>query len=447
MSLIQRKLSGEAERKISAERRVEEAQALHPSTEEIKNSDLLIKNVSSIFNKRISEEGLTETVKLAIVERVEYEINQFTSNYEERSRLKKITLSAMFGLGPLEVYMIPGSKVTDIIVQKYNHICIEDDTGVYRVEAEFNSEEHLRNVISRIVQQVGRQINLACPAVDAKLEDGSRIHATLPPISPDGATLTIRRFNTRKLDAEDYLELETLNQEMLDFLVECVQKKISILVCGGTGSGKTTLLNMLSGFIPDDELIVTIEDNCELQLKQPNVRRMEARSSINEASGFSIQDLVKHSLRMRPDRIIVGEVRDGSVVDMLSAMSTGHEGSMSTIHTNSPRALVDSRLPTLFSMYGTAFTKETQSLMTAEAVQLIVQISREPNRKRKITYITSVEGYNEQTGLLELVDIYRYSRENDESYRTDENPDHLIKTMKERGYSLDTLLKYAGSTL
>lgn len=443
-SLIQKRLNNDQQAQIEAEQKVSGTQAIHPSREEIKQSDEIIKLVSKKFTARISEEGLSEPVRDLIIEEVDKEVNRLTNSYEARSRLKKITLNAMFGLGPLEAYMAPGSKVTDIVVHRYNHICVEDDTGVHRVDAEFNSEAHLRNVISRIVQQVGRQINIATPAVDAKLADGSRIHATIPPISPDGATLTIRRFNTQKLEPDDYLRLETLSPEMLAFLRTCVEHRINILVSGGTGSGKTTLLNMLSGFIPSNELIVTIEDNCELQLRQPNVRRLEARSSVGDASSITIQDLVRHSLRMRPDRIIVGEVRDGTVVDMLSAMSTGHEGSMSTIHTNSPRSLVDSRLPTLFSMYGTAFTKETEALMTVEAVQLIVQISRELNYKRKITHISAVEGYDETTGLIRLVDIFRYDRAKDQFYRTNEWPSRLERQMKESGYALSSALTRGG---
>ena len=297
---------------------------------------------------------------------------------------------------------------------------------MHRVDAEFNSEEHLRNVIQRIVQQVGRQINLSTPMVDAKLSDGSRVHATIPPISPDGATLTIRRFNNEKLDPDDYLRLGTLDERMLEFLRICVIARINILVSGGTGSGKTTLLNMLSGYIPENEIIITVEDNCELQLRQPNVRRLEARVGTGEMMSIDIQQLVKQTLRMRPDRIIVGEVRDGAVVDMFSAMSTGHEGSMSTIHADSPEALIGSRLPTLFSMYrGGNFTEETQTYMTAEALQLIVQISREPNMARRITHITALDGIDPHTHKIRLIDIFRYNRAADSFSVQNELPLHF----------------------
>lgn len=439
-SLLARKLNQDRMEELHAEEKVAGTQALRPSASEIRQSDQIIRKVSQAFNTEISETGLTEDVKEAIAARVNDEINKITSSYEERSRLRKITLNVMFGLGPIESYMAEGSPVSDIVVHRYNHICVEDETGVHRVDAEFNSEEHLRNVIARIVQQVGRQINIAMPAVDAKLPDGSRIHATIPPISPDGATLTIRRFNTQKLEPEDYIRLGTLNEEMLEFLKNCVKAKVNILVSGGTGSGKTTLLNMLSGFIPENELIVTVEDNCELQLRQPNVRRLEARYAMGEAANISIQDLVRHSLRMRPDRIIVGEVRDGTIVDMLSAMSTGHEGSMSTIHATSPRACIDSRIPTLFSMYGTSFTRETEELMTAEAIQLIVQISREPDHKRKITHITAVEGCRDTSEGIVLKDLFRYLPESDTFSATEEWPDVLERILKERGIDLTSFL-------
>lgn len=330
--------------------------------------------------------------------------------------------------------MKEGSTATDIIVQRYDNICIEDETGMHRVAAQFNNEQHLVNVIQRIVQDAGRQINLASPRVDAKLKDGSRIHAVIPPLCPDGALLTIRRFNSRKLEPEDYLQLGTLNQEMLDFLESAVHARLNILVCGGTGTGKTTLLNMLSGFIPASELIVTVEDNCELQLRQPNVRRLEAREATGDMEAIDIQALVKETLRMRPDRIIVGEVRDGCVVDMFTAMSSGHEGSMSTVHTDSPQALVESRLPTLFSMYKQgSFTRDTQVYMTAEATQLIVQISRLPNRKRRITHITCVDGIDPANGHIKLRDIFTYNKLTDSFSIVGTLPQSIVKRFEIHG--------------
>lgn len=414
MSILTERLAKDRQNFVEAEQKVESMPAIRPSDDEIAKSDAIVRSVSEMFANRIATEGITDTVKNAIISQVDKELSNYATDYEERSRIRRLVITSMFGLGPLEPYLKANSGVTDIIVQRYNSICVEDKYGMHRVEAEFNSEEHLRNVIQRIVQQVGRQINLSTPMVDAKLRDGSRVHATIPPISPDGATLTIRRFNNEKLDAENYLANGTLDKKILEFLKDCVRAKINILVSGGTGSGKTTLLNMLSSFIPADELIITIEDNCELQLRQPNVRRLEARDGSGEMENIDIQELVKQSLRMRPDRIIVGEVRDGAVVDMFSAMSTGHEGSMSTVHSDSPEALIGSRLPTLFSMYkGGSFTEQTQTFMTAEALQLIVQISREPNKTRRITYVTAIDGIDDKTGKIRLTKLFEYDRPND----------------------------------
>ena len=428
----------------TAEEKVANLQALKPTENEREYCDKIVRAITQKFGRDISRFGITPELRTEIEKQVNVEINAITREYEAASRLRKLALDHMFGLGPLETFMAPGSTVTDIIVQRYNKICIKDHTGTHRVEAEFNSEEHLRNVISRIVQQVGRQINIANPAVDAKLQDGSRIHATIPPITPDGATLTIRRFNTRKLDGDDYIHLGTLTPEMLEFLKFCVVNKISILVSGGTDSGKTTLLNMLSSYIPDEELIITVEDNCELQLRHSNVRRMEARQSNTEAADVTIQDLVRHTLRMCPDRIIVGEVRDGTVVDMLSAMSVGHEGSMSTVHTDSPRALVDSRLPTLFSQYNVQFSRETQALMIAAAVQLIVQISICPDHKRRITHITAVDGVDEVTGRVNLVDLFVLNKQKYEFKQTKNRPQELLKHFRNRGCDMKRLYDLLG---
>lgn len=441
MSILSDKLKRDKENRVAAEEKVANDQALRPKQEEIEACRRIKEIIAEQFKTEISQSGITDSIRESIKNQVKTEVSTIATTYEEQSRMEKLILDSMFGLGPLEIFMAPGSTVTDIIVHRYNHICVKDEHGTHAVRAEFNSEKHLQDVISKIVQRVGRQINLANPAVDAKLEDGSRIHATFPPVTPDGATLTIRRFNTRKLDGEDYVKLETMTQEMLDFLIFCVKNKISIMVCGGTDSGKTTLLNMLSSYIPEEELIVTIEDNCELQLKHPHVRRMEARQAAAESAAITIQDLVRHSLRMCPDRIVVGEVRDGSVVDMLSAMSVGHEGSMSTVHTSSPRALFDSRFPTLFSMYGTDFSRETQSLMESDAIQLVIQIALESNGKRRVTHITATNGINNTTNRVELVDLFRFDR-NTQSFRcTKQYPTVFMERLNEKGLNLEEVKK------
>lgn len=436
-SILESRLQKDKEAQLKAEALVENMAAIKPSDDEMESVDAIIDAISQMFKERIANEGITADVKNAITMQVDKEVSALQVDYEKRSRIKRLVLTSMFGFGPLEPFLKEGSTVTDIIVQHYDSICVEDETGMHRVPAQFNSEQHLVNVIQRIVQEVGRQINLAVPKVDARLKDGSRIHATIPPISPDGATLTIRRFNTRKLDTEDYIELGTLNQEMLDFLRSCILARLNIIVTGGTGSGKTTLLNMLSGFIPEDELIITVEDNCELQLRQPNVRRLQAREAIGDMAAIDIQDLVKETLRMRPDRIIVGEVRDGAVVDMFSAMSTGHEGSMSTIHTDSPEALVGSRLPNLFSQYkGGVFNRETQVYMTAEALQLIVQIARKPGGRRRVTHITAVNGLDKD-GKIQLVDIFRHREQTDDFVVVGAPPKNIMEKMENLHVNID----------
>lgn len=436
-SLLEQRIQKKNDEQATAEEKVERMAAVKPSDDELTIVNNIINAMSQMFARRIADEGVTQDVQNAIGVQVDKEVNALDVDYEERSRIRRLVMTSMFGLGPLEPFMKPGSSATDIVVQRYDSICVEDSTGMHKVDAQFNSEQHLRNVIQRIVSAAGRQINLASPTVDAKLKDGSRVHATIPPISPDGATLTIRRFNTRKLEAEDYLATNTLNKDMLDFLKNAVLGKLNIIVCGGTGSGKTTLLNMLSGFIPENELIVTVEDNCELQLRQPNVRRLEARESIGDMAAIDIQALVKETLRMRPDRIIVGEVRDGTVVDMFSAMSTGHEGSMSTIHTDSPNALIGSRLPTLFSQYkGGVFNRDTQIYMTVEALQLIVQIARLPGGIRRITHITAVDGIDE-TGNIKLVDIFRYNYKTDTFFVTATPPASILSKFNDHNVKID----------
>lgn len=439
-SLLQARLTQKRQDIESANSRVENAASLCPTDGESAKVDVIISAVSAIFSDRITKEGMTDQLKSIIIAQVDKEVDAITDDYELRPRIKKLVITTMFGLGPLEPYMKPGSTVTDIIVHRYDHICVDDSSGIHRIPAEFNSEEHLRNVIQRIVQQAGRQINLATPAVDARLADGSRVHATIPPITPDGATLTIRRFNNVPLKPTNYLTLHTMDALMLQFLRLSVEGKLNILVSGGTTSGKTTLLNLLSGFIPENELIITIEDSCELQLNQPHVRRMEGRAATGDLSAIGPQELLKESLRMRPDRIIVGEARDGTVVDMFSAMSTGHEGSMSTIHATSPRVLVDFRLPILFSQYqGNALTRETQVYMTADAIQLIIQVSRVPGRARRITHITAVDGVDFEHGTVKLVDLFRYRRADDSFQMVNDYPELILARFEDNGIDTSQL--------
>ena len=435
MSLLKDRIHRERQERLRAEKEVEGASVRPTTTEQEWVADT-IEKISSQFKERISNEGLNSELQQEIRSTVKKMILELpVEDYISKMRIEKVVLSSMIGLGPLEEYMNM-SDISEIIVQRYNHITIERNGRVEDTDVEFVSEEHLVNVINRIIQPVGRQINLHMPMVDARLPDGSRVNAVIPPISPDGALLTIRRFPEKTYTGEDYLSYQSLNEEMLYFLSKSVEGRASILVSGGTGSGKTTLLNMLSSYIPPQELIITIEDSCELRLNQPNVRRLEARmaSAENEMLSVGPRALVKNAMRMRPDRIIVGEIRDGTVVDMVSAMSTGHEGSLSSVHANSPANLINSRLPILYSMYGDAsFTPEAQAIQVSEALDLIIHVSRLSDGARKITHITHVAGLDH--GKILLKDIFIYDEHG--FHPTGYVPRTLLEKIKNRDVHID----------
>lgn len=409
MSLLKDRISKDTEKKIRAEQSVRNM-TIRPTGSEQEFADELIQTVSNHFKEEISKKGLTEEIQGKIKNYVRNEILKLeVDDYTVKVRIEKIVLSSIIGLGPVDPFLHDPS-VTEIIVQRYNRISVERNGLVETTDAEFTSEAHLMTVINRIIQPVGRQINLHTPLVDARLKDGSRVNATIPPVSPDGATLTIRRFPDKVYMGEDYLSFHSLDEKMLYFLMRAVEGKASIIVSGGTGSGKTTLLNMLLLGIPEHELVVTIEDSCELKHNRMNIRRLEARHAVGDASvlSVSVRSLVKNALRMRPDRIIVGEIRDETIVDMVSAMSTGHEGSLSTVHANSPMNLVKARMPILYSMYrDSAFTPEAQAIQLSEALDLIVHVSRMVDGSRKVTHITHVAGLEQRQLKLQDVFVYR----------------------------------------
>lgn len=437
-SLLQRRFQKEHDEQEIIVKKVEESE-VHATDNEIQIIQEISERISNMFKEELAKTGFTPELTEKIKHAISREVGQLKNcTFELQKRVEKIALANITGLGAITQFM-QNPAITEVVVQRYDNICVEIDGRIYATKASFADENTLRNIINRIVQPVGRQINLHTPIVDARLADGSRVHATIPPISPDGATLTIRKFSDEVITADDYLNKHhSLSEDMLYFLSECVKGKESILVSGGTGSGKTTLLNMLSGYIPENELIVTIEDDCELKLKQKNVRRLEARNiKTDDMKAVTIRDLVRTSLRMRPDRIIVGEIRDGSVVDMITAMSTGHEGSMSSVHSNSPTNLVNTRLPVLYSMCEDAhFSEQSQMLQISEAVHLIVQISRMPDFTRKITHITAVEGMDTTYNRIKLVDIFRYSDEKG-YYATGNKPKSIIQRLKSRGIVLN----------
>ena len=327
---------------------------------------------------------------------------------EDRNQIIKEVLEEALGLGPLED-LLADDSVSEIMVNGRDNIFVEKSGRVQKTTVTFTSNQQLRNVIERIVTPLGRRIDEKTPYVDARLKDGSRVNAIIEPLSIDGPAVTIRKFAKRAITPKDYVEWGTMTQSMVDFLRICVENGLNVIVSGGTGSGKTTLLNVLSSFIPATERIITVEDAAELQLKQVHVVRLESRPSNMEGTGaVTIRDLVRNTLRMRPDRIVVGECRGGEALDMLQAMNTGHDGSMTTVHANSPREAIG-RLETLVMMAGMELPARAIREQISGAVDLIIQISRLSDGSRKIISITEVVGMQGETVTLQ--EIFRYKEE------------------------------------
>ncbi|KAA1379668.1 CpaF family protein [Aeromicrobium fastidiosum] len=327
---------------------------------------------------------------------------------DERRRLTREVEDDAIGLGPLQ-RMLDDDSITEIMVNSYDKVFVERHGRLQVSPARFSSEAHLRRIIERIVAKVGRRIDESSPLVDARLADGSRVNAIIPPLAVDGSSLTIRKFSKSPFGVSDLVEFGTMTEQMAHLLHACVQAKLNILVSGGTGTGKTTLLNVLSGFVPREERIVTIEDAVELRLQQPHVVRLESRPPNIEGSGeVRIRDLVRNSLRMRPDRIIVGECRGGEALDMLQAMNTGHDGSLSTLHANSPRDAM-ARLETLVLMAGMDLPLRAIREQASSAVDLIVQITRLRDGSRRITHVTEVHGMEDDVVVLQDVFVFDYS--------------------------------------
>jgi len=343
-----------------------------------------------------------------LVERMLVEGNGgFPLNFQERERFIREVQDEVLGLGPLEPFMQDAS-VSDILVNTYKQIYVERFGKLELTEARFKDDYHLRRIIDKIVSAVGRRVDESCPMVDARLSDGSRVNAIIPPLALDGPILSIRRFSKDPLELDDLLTLRTLTPEIGELIKGMVKARLNVLISGGTGTGKTTLLNVLSRFIPDGERIVTIEDSAELQLKQEHVVRLETRPPNVEGKGeVTSRDLVRNSLRMRPDRIIVGEVRGAEVLDMLQAMNTGHDGSLSTIHSNSPRdALM--RLETLVAMSGLQFPSGSVRRYISSALNVIVQIARLMDGSRKIVSFQEITGMEGE--IITLQEIFSFEQ-------------------------------------
>ena len=310
---------------------------------------------------------------------------------EERAELQQEIMDELLGLGPLEDLM-RDPTVSEIMVNGATNIYVERSGKLSLSEKHFKDERHLRTIIERIIAPLGRRIDESSPMVDARLPDGSRVNAIIEPLSLNGSTLTIRRFGTRRLTMEDLLSFGSVSPESVSLLRAMVMARLNIVVSGGTGSGKTTFLNILSGYIPDGERIVTIEDAAELSLHQNHVVRLESRPANLEGRGtVSIRDLVRNSLRMRPDRIVVGECRGGEALDMLQAMNTGHDGSLTTLHANTPRDAI-SRLETMVMMAGLELPMRAIREQISGAVDVVVQISRMRDGSRRVTSISEVVG-------------------------------------------------------
>ncbi|QDI05382.1 CpaF family protein [Xanthomonas cerealis pv. cerealis] len=320
-------------------------------------------------------------------------------------RLAKQVLDEAIGLGPLED-LIDDPTVTEIMVNAHDDIFIERAGRIQKSDVVFSNERACLAAIERIVTPLGRRIDESSPLVDARLKDGSRVNAVIPPVALRGPSISIRKFATRRLMGEDLLKYGSLNQAMLDFLIMAVRERRNVVVSGGTGSGKTTLLNILSNFIPDGDRVVTIEDAAELKLVQPNLVALEARPANMEGKGqITIRDLVKNALRMRPDRIVVGECRGGECLDMLQAMNTGHEGSLTTAHANNPRETL-SRLEVMVMMAGMELPMAVVREQIASAVNLIVHQRRYPCGSRKVSHITEITGI--ESGTIQMQDLFLF---------------------------------------
>src|SRR5262252_1907437 len=325
----------------------------------------------------------------------------------EREVLYGELLDEVFGLGPLEP-LLRDKSISDILVNTYKNVFVERGGQLEKVAANFQDDRHLMRVIDRIVSAVGRRVDDSSPMVDARLPDGSRVNAIIPPLAVDGPLLSIRRFPAERLKGDDLVNLRALTKPMLDFLTHCVRARLNALISGGTGAGKTTLLNVLSGYIGERERIVTIEDAAELQLHQEHVARLETRPPNVEGKGAIRQrQLMVNALRMRPDRIVVGEVRGEEALDMLQAMNTGHDGSLTTVHANTPRDAL-SRIETMIAMGATNLPDRAMRQQISSAIQLVVQQTRLSDGSRKITSISEITGM--EGDIITMQEIYVFEK-------------------------------------
>jgi pilus assembly protein CpaF len=370
-------------------------------------------DVHRILISRLDLEKLSRVNSTQAQQAVSGLINEIISeqrvplSFEEQEKVLSDLIDEVFGLGPLEP-LLKDPKISDILVNDKDHVFVEKGGLLRRVDTTFRDDRHLLQIIDRIVSRVGRRVDESSPMVDARLPDGSRVNAIIPPLALDGPSMSIRRFGTGPIGSNQLVALKSISAEMMEVLAAAVRARISILISGGTGAGKTTFLNILSQYIPQSERIITIEDAAELQLAQENIVRLETRPPNVEGQGAIRQrQLLINCLRMRPDRIILGEVRGEEAFDMLQAMNTGHEGSMATIHANNPRDAL-SRLESMVAMSNLSLPEKTVRQQIAGAIGIVVQISRQSDGTRKMMSVTEIVGMEEN--VVSMQEIFKFTK-------------------------------------
>ncbi len=368
--------------------------------------DYLIDRISPEIEQ---EKSNTAKYKNLVAQKIQSAYSQTNIDLpkEIADQVKTMTYNEIVGFGPIQI-LLDDDEITEIMVNGPNMVFVEKKGKLTRTDVTFDDDEHVMRIIEKIILPLGRRIDADSPTVDARLPDGSRVNAVIPPVAIDGPSITIRKFRKEKLRIADLIKFGSLTQNMADFLRACVVARMNIVISGGTGSGKTTLLNVLSGYIPEDERIISVEDAAELQLQQVHKVRMETKNANVDGFGeVTIRDLVRNSLRMRPDRILVGECRGGEALDMLQAMNTGHDGSLTTVHSNSPREAT-SRLEVLVMMAGMNLPIKVIRQQIATAVDVIIQQTRLKDGSRRVTNITEVAGMEGDT--IVLTDIFKFEQ-------------------------------------
>ena len=390
---------------------------------------------------------ISAKVTVAIGETLDEEGRLLTDG--DRSRLVEEVKNELLGLGPLEP-LLRDDDITDIMVNGCDHVYVEKQGKLHETGIHFNNDQHLMLIIDRIVSQVGRRVDESSPMVDARLRDGSRINAIIPPLAIDGPSLSIRRFGKKRYSIADLVSKESISPEMVSLLQAVVKARLNMLVCGGTGSGKTTMLNCLSSFVPHDERIVTIEDSAELSLQQTHVVRLETRPSNLEGKGeVTARELVRNTLRMRPDRIIVGEVRGAEVFDMLQAMSTGHDGSIATIHANSSRECLG-RLEMMMLLSGFSIPQRAMRQQIASAINIIVHVARLSDGSRRMMKISEVTGMEGEAIMMQ--DLFEFVQTQTDAsgkvlghYRPTGIRSAYAQRIERAGYKLDSVMRATGT--